>query len=242
MDWARKQGGRVVRSGFRHGLTVCFSARSQEGFLWLSPMRCWRAPNLQLTLHWTTGERRMSLLPTDVLSRILSMNSRRHRESWTHGYQLCTQHRAWARKLLAGGATSSLRQINALQGNRRCGLRLERERLTLQLRFPVKDPDRLCQLVELGLDVGDQLGLQDRGQIEMSNEVVDRENGGLHCPVCSGALEHQVVYCLTCGAPHHLDCWRYLGRCSLFGCQSTRHQRRRKWLPSIGGVLAARSK
>jgi hypothetical protein len=52
----------------------------------------------------------------------------------------------------------------------------------------------------------------------------------LHCPVCSGALEHGIVYCLLCGAPHHLDCWRYLGRCSLFGCQGTRYQQRhRKW-------------
>lgn len=229
IEWARQRGGRVVRSGFYHGLTVCFQARSQEVYLWLLPMRCWRQPQLQLMFSWPTGERVMSLWPMDTLSRIVMIYPRRYREPWGHGYQLCTHHLAWARKLLAGGVSSSLRQINALLNKRRCGLRLEHEQFALRFRFPVEAPDRLCQLIELGLDVGDQLGLQERGEIELSNQLESDQNSDLHCPVCSGALEHGIVYCRVCGAPHHLDCWRYLGRCSLFGCRGTRyHQMRRK--------------
>ena len=78
----------------------------------------------------------------------------------------------------------------------------------------------------LSLDVGDQLGLQERGEITLSKQIESRQENELHCPVCSGALEHGIVYCRLCGAPHHLDCWRYLGSCSLFGCRGPRYQQR----------------
>lgn len=241
IEWARRRGGRIVRSGFCHGLTVCFQARSQEACLWLLPMRCWRQQQLQLTFPWPTGGRVMSLRPTTALSRIAFMYPQRNRQPWGDRYQLYTQHFAWARKLLSGGASSSLRQINALLDNRPCGLHIEREQFALRFRFPLDAPNRLCQLIELGLDVGDQLGLQERGDIELSNQTESRRNNNLHCPVCGGTLEHEIVYCRACGAPHHLDCWRYLGRCSLFGCRETHYQQhRRKWLRWVVERLSSR--
>ena len=230
VEWNRQRGGRIVRSGYFHGLTICFQAGSQEVCLWLLPMRCWRQPQLQLTVPWPTGEHVLSLRPMNALSRIVTVYPRRHREPWGHGYQLCTQHPAWARKLLGGGVSSSLRRMNAFLDKRRCDLQLQHEQFRLRFRFPMDASNQLCQLIELGLDIGDQLGLQERGEITLSNQVESHQETELHCPVCSGALEHGIVYCLLCGAPHHLDCWRYLGRCSLFGCQGTRYQQRhRKW-------------
>ena len=230
VEWTRQRGGRIVRSGYFHGLTICFQARSQEVCLWLLPMRCWRQPQLQLTVPWPTGKHVMSLRPMNALSRIVTVYPRRHHEPWGHGYQLYTHHPAWARKLLGGGVSSSLRRMNALLDKRRCDLHLEHEQFRLRFRVPVDASNQLCQLIELGLDLGDQLGLQERGEITLSNRVESRPETELHCPVCSGALEHGIVYCRLCGAPHHLDCWRYLGRCSLFGCQGTHYrQRHRKW-------------
>lgn len=40
----------------------------------------------------------------------------------------------------------------------------------------------------------------------------------LHCPVCREPAEERVVHCRECGAPHHAECWSYVGNCALFGC------------------------
>jgi hypothetical protein len=38
------------------------------------------------------------------------------------------------------------------------------------------------------------------------------------CPVCGFSLERGRVRCSKCGTPHHLDCWRYVGKCSTYAC------------------------
>lgn len=39
------------------------------------------------------------------------------------------------------------------------------------------------------------------------------------CPVCSTAIAAPVVVCPRCDVPHHEQCWDYLGRCAVYGCQ-----------------------
>ncbi len=39
------------------------------------------------------------------------------------------------------------------------------------------------------------------------------------CPVCSTALCEPVQRCTRCRMPHHTQCWEYLGRCAVYGCQ-----------------------
>lgn len=38
------------------------------------------------------------------------------------------------------------------------------------------------------------------------------------CQVCGGALVDDLVRCALCATTHHEDCWRYVGRCSTYGC------------------------
>lgn len=38
------------------------------------------------------------------------------------------------------------------------------------------------------------------------------------CPVCACALSAPVEVCVACHTPHHADCARFVGRCSVFGC------------------------
>jgi hypothetical protein len=38
------------------------------------------------------------------------------------------------------------------------------------------------------------------------------------CPICASALESDVVSCGRCRTPHHRECWRYIGRCSVYAC------------------------
>jgi len=38
------------------------------------------------------------------------------------------------------------------------------------------------------------------------------------CQICGTPIEPPIVWCSSCGTPHHADCWDYLGRCSAYGC------------------------
>lgn len=50
---------------------------------------------------------------------------------------------------------------------------------------------------------------------------------GAKCPVCNSYLmeEDDIVVCPECGAPHHRDCWNYLGHC---GCEEL-HKKGESW-------------
>jgi len=45
------------------------------------------------------------------------------------------------------------------------------------------------------------------------------------CLVCHGGLGSDVVYCYRCGTPHHRECFRYAGSCSVYACGSRRYRR-----------------
>ncbi len=38
------------------------------------------------------------------------------------------------------------------------------------------------------------------------------------CPVCGDSLHGESVRCAKCQAPHHRDCWDYVGFCATFAC------------------------
>lgn len=45
------------------------------------------------------------------------------------------------------------------------------------------------------------------------------------CPVCSSALAEPLVRCSRCDTPHHEECWRYLERCAVYGCDPQKRRR-----------------
>jgi hypothetical protein len=45
-----------------------------------------------------------------------------------------------------------------------------------------------------------------------------------HCQVCGEGLQGNIVYCASCGTPHHLDCWQYVGHCSVYACGQQRYR------------------
>jgi hypothetical protein len=58
-------------------------------------------------------------------------------------------------------------------------------------------------LLELGAPAGIQWGVEGKGV----------------CPVCASALEEDVVRCPACRTSHRRECWRYIGRCAVYGCR-----------------------
>lgn len=48
------------------------------------------------------------------------------------------------------------------------------------------------------------------------------------CPVCGEKISPLPdMKCAGCGALHHSDCWAYIGRCGIYGCESRTVQDRR---------------
>lgn len=55
--------------------------------------------------------------------------------------------------------------------------------------------------------------------LEPSTDDADEAIGPPICKVCGEPIgDEPAVVCETCGAPHHRDCWEYVGRCSIYGC------------------------
>ena len=54
-------------------------------------------------------------------------------------------------------------------------------------------------------------------------EIAERPAG--LCPICTTVLTEPVIRCRRCRAPHHRECWEYLGRCAVYGCEPRPGQR-----------------
>lgn len=99
------------------------------------------------------------------------------------------------------------------------------ERLLTQLdRSLAEDAEPLFEAVVETLALRDAIiaGVERRQTegVELLDDP-DDDAGPTICKVCAEPIDPAdpaVVVCEACGAPHHLECWRYVGRCSIYGC------------------------
>lgn len=58
----------------------------------------------------------------------------------------------------------------------------------------------------------------------MVNIPVHEVQSEKHCAYCKEVMmdDQQAVQCVSCGTPHHNECFQLNGRCTVFGCNSTR--------------------
>jgi hypothetical protein len=103
-------------------------------------------------------------------------------------------------------------------------IHLTRETLTVRARGYLRKERELWALARTAIDFT-------RYVLELTSTPgiswgETRTEGG-ECQICGSALRLAtgVVECSRCRTPHHLDCWKYNGRCSTFACGETRYQR-----------------
>ncbi len=90
------------------------------------------------------------------------------------------------------------------------------EEVVLRKPLGFEDDDALQLFVRLGLPV-----LARAIKVCMSTGVEILEavpTGEGDCPVCAHPLSEATVRCAKCRAPHHPDCWDYLGGCATYAC------------------------
>lgn len=96
-----------------------------------------------------------------------------------------------------------------------------------QGRFRSKDRELFRFLLQI---LGSQLGVLLLGQrirktrehLEIVDVFLSRSGEG-NCEVCGEDLDPKVrdlVKCAECQTPYHLDCWEFLGKCSIYACES----------------------
>lgn len=131
-----------------------------------------------------------------------------------------------ARDVLDPTARWAIHGLNRLTRPGGVSLAVSPERLLVQIdRDLGGDPDALFAAVAETLTVREAIRAGVRRRIAEGVEILegdgrpDPEEGPPVCKVCGEpVVEGPAIVCETCGAPHHRDCWEFVGSCSIYGC------------------------
>ena len=99
-------------------------------------------------------------------------------------------------------------------------LDVSRESLSVRVMERLQESDRIVELARIAERLYALIvsGVKDDTGIVWGATTA----GSGQCQVCGAALAGDVVKCASCATPHHRECWRYVGECSTFACQSRR--------------------
>ena len=98
---------------------------------------------------------------------------------------------------------------------------IKRGKLLIQKPGFLKDVGTLHNFIRYSLDFFDQLMLVSAVGLAFLNENNATVLESITCPICSGAINEQMVLCERCKTPHCRDCWEYNRQCATFACQGT---------------------
>jgi hypothetical protein len=126
------------------------------------------------------------------------------------------------RHLLSDGVRWQLTRLLKIHELPRMYVLLWRGQLIVQKPAIYRRFDDLEPLLEAALDLYDQLMLTRAEGIEFVQTDTVAAIQEVVCKVCGDEIHDHMVYCRRCKTPHHLECWRYTGQCSVFGCQEKR--------------------
>lgn len=182
---------------------------------------------------WPDRTTRCELYPHGILDRFHALFGMRDIEIGSprfDGTYLISGSDANAiRGLLSGGVQA---HIEALRRHRTPDLYVSWEggMLTVRKQEIYRTFDDLEAFIQLGLALYDAAyatrseGIQFVGDMKHSAESIsdpfslpaDHE---VICRVCGEEITPDaVVFCQQCRTPHHGDCWKYYGACSVYGC------------------------
>jgi hypothetical protein len=76
----------------------------------------------------------------------------------------------------------------------------------------------ICVLGELigALLSGVVFEIGSNSDVEIQSVSFSAENAD--CPVCARPVGPSPHACPKCATPHHLECWKYLHGCAIYGC------------------------
>ncbi len=134
-----------------------------------------------------------------------------------------TDDTALARSILGDGLRDVLSKMRAIGNGGRVRFDLFPYKLQLQKEEMLTDygglfeftRQSLAALAEVKAELSAQAGVQ-------FFDDAPSGPGKPVCPVCGAAIAVGKATCLRCKTPHHAECWKYFGMCSMFACGEQR--------------------
>lgn len=123
--------------------------------------------------------------------------------------------------LLTGGVQHGLVRLRDLRRERHLQVEFGDGELVIRKRGKLRDYHVLSWFVALGLELYDQALLVERTELTFVPPPAGEQRVAV-CKVCGEETVAEIVYCRRCQTPHHRDCWRYFGACSVYACGETR--------------------
>jgi hypothetical protein len=148
-------------------------------------------------------------------------------------YSIATDSPEHTRRLLTRYVQVQIDRIRYFQGGNDVYIRFRNGLLTVSRRGVIRNERALRQFVALALELYEQAIASYGVGIEVL-KVASENSADAVCKVCGDPFDGQeVVFCRVCDTPHHRDCWRYFGGCSVYACGERRFNRAPRLAPRI---------
>jgi hypothetical protein len=139
--------------------------------------------------------------------------------SFDPAYLVRADDEAHARAVLTREFRQLLGRMRALGGGGLVRFDLHPHKAVFQKEEAVADAVQLGELARLAFEAVKDLkgSLSTQAGMEFYDyapKVVIKAQ----CPICGGPIAQGKVSCRRCGTPHHEECWKYFGACSMYAC------------------------
>jgi hypothetical protein len=143
-------------------------------------------------------------------------------ESFDHHYVVLADNPVQARALLSGAVRRLIDRLDGLLDGAELQVGVRQGRLRVSKAGRLRRHEELEDFTQLALELYDQAMLARGAGIEFLGEESAQVVEAAICQVCGEEIGDDMVVCVRCKTPHHGDCWRYNGGCSVYGCRETR--------------------
>jgi hypothetical protein len=142
-------------------------------------------------------------------------------------YSISTDSREHTRRLLTRYVQVQIDRIRYFQGGNDVHIRFRHGVLTVNRRGVIRNERALRQFLALALELYEQAIASYGVGIDVLHASSEPAADAV-CKVCGDPFdgeEEEIVFCRVCDTPHHRDCWRYFGGCSVYACGERRFSR-----------------
>lgn len=214
------QGGNVFRSPsvrFRHGQTwVAVRPGSRRA----------NARATQVRLEWPDYEMELRVVtalapsvPATSGRGILAGNDEFDRHYHVDGYP-----ESRVKRLLSGGVRWQLNRLRECSESPGISVFVHGGKMIIEKPMQFRRGEALQEFTQLCLELFDQAMLTQCDGIEFMDSSQEAQLiESPICQICGEEIANEMIFCRRCRTPHHLDCWQYTGRCSVYGCRETRY-------------------
>ncbi len=226
---AQRRGGRVRFSGW-YGPPVVRFSHDGQGVVVTCGNDEWpntRTSYTELRIGWFDKDFCCLIRPTrfsDKFSWVFGgANFRTGFATFDHRFTVAANDDEKMRQALSPHLQLHMLQFRTWNDLHRLTLRIEEGVVYVRKYRRYHTRENLRKFVASALTTYDLLSFTSLAGIELL-ETMDDSAREIVCQICGDQVTHdEAVYCRACHTPHHAECWKYAGKCSVYACGATRY-------------------